>query len=127
MWAYRAAAGVAVVVLVAALVVVAYGLLGRFVLHGRVTARSLDVAVSREAGGGAPLPCKQADGAATWRCSVENPEGSGAVDYHVPVRDGSSCWDATAVTTDEEGRLPRRASGCVHAWQWSVFSVAVRS
>lgn len=101
-------------------------ILGRWVVHGPVDARSLNVSVSIAAGStdvllGHPLVCDAPRGR-TWPCTIVDRSGSGVGDYDVTVDVDGSCWRAR-LTFDgaaEGTTLPGRMRGCVHLWQWSL-------
>ncbi|MDA0184902.1 hypothetical protein OJ997_31655 [Solirubrobacter phytolaccae] len=101
---------------------VAYALLARFVLHGPVDQRSLEVSVHRVAAFGM-LPeaaaCERAEG--VWHCMAYDDSGGGA-SYEVKLRPGSSCWDGRRLqNASYEVDPPRELSGCVRRWQWSIL------
>ena len=114
--------------LCAASLFAAYALAARFVLHGPVTAASLHEAVERESGSAGSLVggadhCRRLRTARTWKCSVHDSAGSGGVDYRVRVRSGSSCFDGLLTTEYGEGGMPKRISGCVYRWQWTLLDL----
>lgn len=114
---------VGVVVLLAA-----FALLGRFVIHGPVRSDTLAVAVGRATGSAGELlgdagDCRRERAERTWRCAVTDSEGSGGAGYRVRLRPGSSCWKARLVNDAAEGPMPRDAAGCVYRWQWSLLSL----
>jgi hypothetical protein len=105
-----------------------YALAARFVLHGPVTATSLHAAVERESGSaGAMLEttdrCRRLEVDRTWECSVYDSSGSGGVGYEVRAREGSACFAGRRTANYGEGGLPKRISGCVYRWQWTVFDL----
>ena len=58
------------------------------------------------------LHCKDT-GNGHWRCSVDDPQNSGAVDYAVNTR-SFGCWDATREERAPSRRYPKRVSGCIN-------------
>ncbi len=112
---------------VCALAFAAYALLARFVIHGPVTSRSLARELTRESGSAGltldrPGRCRELS-PVSWRCAVEDREGSGGATYRVQVEPDSSCWQAGLVNDYSEGGMPRAVDGCVHRWQWTVLSL----
>jgi len=122
-------AGVLLAALFACGLFVAWALLARVVIHGPVDGRSLFAAVEDESGSAGALfgdigsRCERTKRARTWTCTVADSAGSGGVRYVVRVRRDSSCWDGRAGRQSIEGPLPRRISGCVYRWQWSLLDL----
>jgi hypothetical protein len=92
-----------------------YNVLASNVLHGKVTARSLYVAVENEAGVDALERdehgrCRHSGQPRVWECVFATAGGSSGVTYTVRVRPDSSCWDGRGGGTGFPGRI----SGCVH-------------
>lgn len=115
---------VVVSVLVGAIVVAAVcAVLGNFVIHGEVTAHTLQMSVGEAADSvGSGDRCRRGSRPGTWRCGVIDHDGSGGVVYRVTVDPGSSCWHGEVVLDQSEGTpLPRTIEGCVHAWQWTLI------
>ena len=105
---------------------VAYALAARFVLHGPVTSESLYVAVDRDSGSAGGLlgqrgRCHTTRKPRTWTCSVYDSAGSGGVDYRVNVSADSSCFRGQLTADHGEPGMPRRISGCVRRWQWTLL------
>ena len=101
-------------------------LLARFVVRGPVDERSLAQAIVRETGSadrllGATQPCRRTGRTGIFRCVAS--DGSGGADYRVRIRTGSSCFDGRRLRDDSEERMPRRVSGCVYLWQWSLVDL----
>ena len=106
----------------------AYAIVARFVLHGPVTGRSLHESVQSASGSaGSTLGnagrCRSGSQTREWRCDVDDAGGSGTATYSIRVRAGSSCWNGRLTGGDGEGGMPKRISGCVHRWQWSLFDL----
>jgi hypothetical protein len=56
---------------------------------------------------------------------VSDPAGSGSIRYRVVVRENEpACWDGTLTRNWGEGG-PRRISGCIPRWDWSLLDVLV--
>jgi hypothetical protein len=123
----RWATGVVFFVVCAVVLFGVYALVARFVLSGPVTSGSLAVSVGRVSGSPGELlggagDCRRSIRAGEWRCEVSDAGGSGAVTYRVRERRGSSCWDGLLVEDSAEGGMPRKISGCVRRWQWSLLA-----
>ena len=119
-----------IVVLLLCLVAVfaAFAVSAKYLIHGKVTAVSLAVAVTDQSGSAGSLldqkgHCRETRTRLRWRCSVLDGGGSGGVDYLVQIREGSSCFSATRVTKDLEGGTKKQFDGCVFLWQWSFISL----
>ena len=102
-----------------------YAMLARFTLAGHVNSSSLAISVTNSSPSAGSIVGNSGEcharRARLWSCTVSDSSGSGVVDYNVRVRQGSSCWEGRLV----HGRgydMPRRVSGCVHRWQWSLLS-----
>jgi hypothetical protein len=110
-----------------ATVFVCFALLARFVVHGEVTPRSLHDALTAEAPSAGEIlgekgTCKRTR-PRVWTCAITDSAGSGGAEYRVTVRRNSSCWDARLRIDGSEGGMPKKVSGCVHLWQWSLFDL----
>jgi hypothetical protein len=104
------------------LTLVTASVLGRWVLHGPVTAERLQRSVQVAAGAlsSGSERCRRLRAARTWECDVSTDGGSSTVPYFVVVEPGSSCWHARVTArryADDRAAL----RGCVHLWQWRVL------
>ena len=106
----------------AAVLLVAVLVLGRWVVHGPVTAVSLQRSVAIEAGSLSGHECRRLPPRRTWECSVSTDGGSSRVPYFVVVEPGSSCWHARLTERRYPGDKPV-LRGCVHLWQWRILDV----
>jgi hypothetical protein len=110
------------------LLLLVFSLLARSVVHGNVTARSLHVALARESRSADTVlhddgRCRRTPRRGEWRCGVSDRSGSGGADYRVRMRNDSSCWRARRTGGSFEPPMPRRVSGCVYLWQWTLLSL----
>lgn len=107
------------------LAVAAVAILGRWVLDGPVTASSLarSLAVDADVTPVTTRSTKACRPVADneWRCTVDDTALSSTAEFLVTIRAGSSCWDARPLRLAAGSALPRRASGCVERWQWTLF------
>jgi hypothetical protein len=92
-----------------------YNVLASNVLHGKVTARSLYVAVENEAGVDALFRdehgrCSRTVRPRVWECMLSGVGGSTGVTYTVRIRRDNSCWDGHGGGVG----FPARINGCVH-------------
>lgn len=121
--------GIVIGVLAAVAMFGGYALVARFVLHGPVDPGSLQRSVAMETSSAdvtlnISRPCQPRARADRWSCDVSDGSGSGTAVYGIRVEPDSSCWTGRLVAGYEvEGTMPRRISGCVHRWQWTLWDV----
>ena len=106
-----------------------YALVARFALRGPVNPDSLHRSVALETGSadvtlGNAGACEPRARPNLWSCEVSDSSGSGTAVYDIRVESNRSCWTGRLVESYEgEGPMPRRSSGCVHRWQWTLLDV----
>jgi hypothetical protein len=104
-----------------------YALAARFVLHGEVNGRTLMQSVQHQSGSvgwllddGSDSCVRKTGTEDVWSCDVSDRHGSGGAGYRVRVSAGTACWSARMTWNGAEGFMPRRVSGCIPRWDWSL-------
>jgi hypothetical protein len=100
-------------------------LAARFVVHGPVTSGRLTRSVGWAADSAdidIVNACRER-ARGTWRCEIQDPEGSGGTTYRVRIDPASSCWTGRAIDDHSEQGMAHRIHGCVHLWEWRILSL----